>query len=413
MSSVFLEFRDEKKPLNAGFPSFPVHIIRNDQEALSEATRLASLFRKGAIERDQQRRLPVAEIEQFAAAGLFGIAVPQRFGGPGVSAVTVGEVFRIIAAADPSIAQIPQNHFCWQGTLNLGTPEQEAFFQERILRGEAIGNANSEDTRKRPFDHETRAERVAGGYQVTGKKFYSTGAIFAQWVPIFGTDSENRRIMLYAERTAPGLEVINDWSGMGQRTTASGTTVLDQVFVPDSHVFPFYKVREKPHSFGPIASLIHSAIDLGIAEEALADGRDYILTKNRPWIENPHDEHSQEPFIIKRYGELTVGLNAARLIFRRASLAIDAFRQDPTLEKLTAARLVAADARILCAEVALEISNEIFTLTGARATLEKYDLDRHWRNVRTHSLHDPLRWKYYHVGNYHLNEAPLPSGSYI
>ena len=413
MSTTLISEPPSELLYESAAPRPAARIIRSDEEAIAEATRLAELFRKGAIERDQKRRLPFEEIEQFTEAGLYGIAVPKQYGGADVSAVTLGEIFRIIAAADSSIAQIPQNHFCWQGTLNVGTPEQEAFFHQRILQGERIGNANSESTKKRPFDHETKAVRVPGGYRVTGKKFYSTGAIFAHWIPIFSKDEEQRPIMLYAESVAPGLSVINDWSGMGQRTTASGTTILDNVFVPDAHVLPFYKVKEKPHPFGPIASLIHTAVDLGIAEEALADARDYIRTKNRPWIENPHDEHAKEPFIIKRYGELTVGLNAARIVFRRASESIDVFRKAQTVETLTAARLVVADARILAAEIALEISNELFALTGAKATLETYDLDRHWRNARTHTLHDPMRWKYYHLGNYYLNDQPLPSGSYI
>ena len=150
-------------------PIVPAHVIRTDEEAISVADEVAKIIRKGAIDRDQKRLLPQFEVELLSRRGLYGLSVPKKYGGAGVSTVTVGNVFRILAAADPSIAQIPQNHFCWSAVLWLGTPEQEAFFFAKFLAGERLGNAASENTRKRPCDHETVAKRVLGGYAVTGK----------------------------------------------------------------------------------------------------------------------------------------------------------------------------------------------------------------------------------------------------
>jgi alkylation response protein AidB-like acyl-CoA dehydrogenase len=88
---------------------------------------------------------------------------------------------------------------------------------------------------------------------------------------------------------------------------------------------------------------------------------------------------------------------------RHAALEIDRARAEGGAEVATQAGLAAADARFACATAAVTVADQLFPLTGARATLEKYDLDRHWRNARTHTLHDPLRWKLYHLGNYYLN----------
>jgi len=200
---------------------------------------------------------------------------------------------------------------------------------------------------------------------------------------------------------------------MGQRATASGTTILNNVFVPDLYMIPFYKIGAGSQIWTALAGYIHGAIDLGIAEEALGDTRDYIRTKNRPWIDNPFDEHAKEPFIVKRFGELVVELHAAQALLRRAGEALDSYYRNSTEQSCLDARFAVADFRLLAGRVAVDISNELFPLTGARATLGKYDLDRHWRNARTHTLHDPDRWKAYHIGNYFLNGEPPPPKSYV
>jgi SfnB family sulfur acquisition oxidoreductase len=390
-----------------------VHRIQSDAEAIAVISELAKEFREGAIERDQKRILPHDPIRKLTEAGFYGISVPKKYGGPEVSAVTISEVFRLLSAADPSIGQIPQNHFCWAPVFETGTPEQARFFYGRLLEGDKIGNSHAEFTRKKPRDYETKVERVDGGYVITGKKFYSTGAVFAQWIPTFGNDSEGRPIQLYSRSDAPGITILDDWGGMGQRTTASGTTIFDGVFVPDEQVFPFYLTEQSVLHWGPVGLLIHGAVDLGIAEEAYADAKDYILTKNRPWTENTYGEHSREPFIIQSFGELTVELHAAQALQRIAAESIDRLRADPKPERLVDARLAVADARIATGNAAVHISDQLFALTGARATLERYGLDRHWRNSRIHTLHDPFRWKLFHIGNYHLNgELPGP-GAYF
>ena len=391
----------------------PAIILRTDDEAIATARHVADFIRKGAIKRDRERQLPYEEIELLSQSGLLALTVPKAYGGSGIKAVTIGEVFRIISAADPSIGQIPQNHYLIAAALYTGTPEQQEFFWKRLLHGDRFGNANSESTLKRPRDYETVVERVDGGYKLTGKKFYTTGAILAHWVTISAFDEQKRRIVFFAERNSPGLTVVDDWSGMGMRTTASGTTLLDGVFVPDKHVIPFYKIRETLKPVGPIPSLIHVAVDVGIAEEALADAKDYIRTKNRPWIENPHDEHSKEPFIVQRFGELQLKLNTSLALYRHAAETIDAYTDAPSEKRALEASLAVADARIYSTKASLEITSELFALTGAKATLAEYDLDRHWRNTRTHTLHDPARWKVYHLGNHRLNDAPLPTNSYI
>lgn len=390
-----------------------VKVIRSDEEALGVVRRLSAEFRQGAIERDRDRTLPTSEIDRLTEEGFFGIAVPREFGGAFVSAETITESFRLISAADPSIGQIPQNHFCWLPLFSNGTPEQADFFYRRILAGDRIGNAHSEDTRKRPGDYQHTLEKVDGGWVVSGRKYYSTGAIFAQWIPFIAPDLEGRQSMFFVEASTPGVTVINDWQGMGQRTTASGTTVFDKVFIPDFNVFPFISEGPTNRVRMLLASLIHAAIDQGIAEEVLEDAGNYIRDANRPWIDNPYEEHAKEPFVIKEFGELAVTVRTAGVSLKHAARSVDKARANPTDETVLEARLAIADARINTGNAATRISDQFFTLTGARATLEKHALDRHWRNARTHSLHDPFRWKHFHLGNYYLNGIVPGPRTYI
>jgi SfnB family sulfur acquisition oxidoreductase len=406
---------DRIRPSNNEARKEPVHVIKSDEEALTVVERLAKEFRRGALRRDQERILPTGEIEELTRAGFFGISIPKRYGGADVSAATIAETFRILSAADPSIGQIPQNHFCWLPLFELGTPEQADFFFKRLLAGDRIGNAHSEDTKRRPGEYEHKLEKVDGGWVITGRKYYSTGAIFAQWIPFIGqrTGSKEQALIYFVDAKQRGVTVLNDWDGMGQRTTASGTTIFENVFVPDFNVLPFQAPSDSGRSFSLNASLIHAAVDVGIAEEALSDAADYIRQHNRPWINNPDEEHAREPFVVREFGKLGVLVRSAALSLRDAARQIDLARARSSVETVLAARLAIADARLLGSEAATKVADEFFLLTGARATLGKYGLDRHWRNARIHSLHDPLRWKEFHVGNYYLNGIEPPPGSYI
>ena len=93
-----------------------------------------------------------------------------------------------------------------------------------------------------------------------------------------------------------------------------------------------------------------------------------------------------------------------------AEIGTDRRRLDSYSETLAVnqATLVTSESKVLTTEVAIAATNKLFELAGTRSTLREHNLDRHWRNARTHTLHDPVRWKYFHVGNYHLNGVNPP-----
>ena len=187
-----------------------------------------------------------------------------------------------------------------------------------------------------------------------------------------------------------------------------GTVLIDQVRVPRTHLIPAYRGYAAPSADGAIFQIIQAAIDVGIARNALADTVDFVRTRSRPWIDSQLDHASQDPHTVHALGGLQIRLHASEALLERAGLAIDRAVAAPDAETVAAAQLAVAEAKVLSTEIALETSSKLFELAGARATAGSYNLDRHWRNARTHTLHDPVRWKYAIVGNHLLNGVKPP-----
>lgn len=385
-------------------PSSPAHVITSDAEAIEIARRLAADFAKDAALRDREGLLPLDELDAFSQSGLWGINIPKAYGGAGVSYVTLTEVIKIISAADPSIGQIPQNHLSiLEHIASDGTEEQKRFFFGEVLKGIRFGNAFSEKNTANVGTFETRIVEDGDNVVVNGQKFYATGALLAHIVPIVGLDEDGNSFLAFADRDAPGLTVINDWSSFGQRTTASGTVIAENVRVPKSRVVAAYKAFARPTAAGPISQIIQAAVDTGIARGTIEDTIAFIRTRARAWVDSGRDKATEDPFTISAVGDLEIRLHAAEAILERAARLIDVALADPNEDTVAEAAVTTAEAKVLSTEIAILAANKLFELGGTRSTLAAHGLDRHWRNARTHTLHDPVRWKYFHIGNFYLN----------
>ncbi|MEO9648699.1 MAG: SfnB family sulfur acquisition oxidoreductase [Hyphomicrobiales bacterium] len=380
------------------------HLIRDDNEALDVAARLAELFAQEASARDRDRVLPVAEIQAYSASGLLGAIVPKRFGGAAISNVTLSRVTATISEADSSIGQIPQPHYCLVDAVRIvGTPiQQETFFAD-ALAGKLFGNAVSEVGK----DYETSTTTLKGSV-LNGRKFYSTGSLFADWVPIAAKDDHGKAVMVYVPAEAIGLSVLDDWTGMGQRTTASGSVVAENVEVQDWQVLARHRLFDEPTIHGPFAQLLHTAIDLGIARAAMSDLRDWVQKRARPWKDSGVNQASSDPLTTTSIGRMVMQLHAAEGMLDRAGGYVDEASANPSDVTVGEASVAVAEAKVLATELALAASSMLFELAGTQSSLEEHNLARHWRNARTHTLHDPVRWKPHVVGSFWLNNALPP-----
>ena len=390
-------------------PAEPAHIIRDDAEAIEIAQRLATEFARDAALRDREGILPLNELDAFSQSGLWAMAIPKIYGGAGVSWVTVAKVIAIISAADSALGQLPQNHLA--GVAHLVADGSEAQKQEllgEVLAGLRWGNAFSEKNSRTVADFQTRFQREGDDVVINGEKFYATGALLAHRIHAVALDDQDRAHLIVLDRNTPGVTIINNWSSFGQRTTASGTVLLENVRAPLSRVIPAYQAFERPTAAGPISQIIQAAVDVGIARGTVEDTLHFVRERSRPWIDSGQERASDDHFTLAAVGDLKIRLHAAEALLWRAGETIDLALQQPDESTVAAATVTTAEAKVLTTEIAILAGNKLFELAGTRSTLQEFNLDRHWRNARTHTLHDPVRWKYYHVGNYYLNGTPPP-----
>ena len=178
-------------------------------------------------------------------------------------------------------------------------------------------------------------------------------------------------------------------------------------------MLPNYLAYEQPTALGPFAQIIQAAIDAGIAIAALKETAAFVRQHSRPWIDSNLEQASEDPLLIADFGDLQIRVHGAEALLRRAGEVLDIAIADPTEATVAAASVAVAEAKVLTTEAALKTTNKLFELSGTKSTLQQFNLDRYWRNARAHTLHDPVRWKYYAVGNYALNDVLPPRHPYI
>lgn len=386
--------------------------LATEDEGLAAAKQLATQIAEGSAVRDRERILPYREMELVAQSGLLGVTVPSEYGGTDISNPFLAEVIAILSEADSSIGQIPQNHFYILEVLRLaGTEEQKRYFFSRALAGEHFANALAETGTKAAGEIKTRLVPGGVGYRLSGKKYYSTGALFCDWIAIFALDPKDRIAMAIVPRNCEGVTVIDDWTGFGQRTTASGSVIIDNVYVPADSVIIHEALFAQQTTIGALGQLLHAAVDLGIAKAAFTDMIQFVQTRSRGHHKLGIDEARHDPLIVARTGIVATRIEAASALLERAGHKLDVAQVSPSPETAAEASLAVAAAKVLTTEAALEASNALFELAGTSSTDEKLNLDRHWRNARTHTVHDPVRWKHHAIGDFHLNgRLPAPSG---
>ena len=386
-------------------------------EALAVAAEVAADLAATSAERDRDRVLPGAELERLSSSGLLAVTVPAAFGGAELSVETLVEVFRILAAGDPSVAQVPHSHFVYVNAMRYqGTQAQQRFFFSQVLAGKRFGNAQSETGTRHVRDIRTALTPAGNGrWTLDGTKGYSTGALFADWIPVLAhkdtlaAPGTGPLHVAWVERDAAGVTVTDDWNGMGQRTTASGTVRLVDVEVTEDRITPYHLTFEGPQTYGAFAQVLHAALDVGIARAALREAADFVRTTSRPYPDAQVERAADDPLVVQALGRMEVGVRASEALLREAGRAVDVADDDLTAATAASASLAVAAVRAHSAEVAVDVASRLFEVCGTRSALDQLNLHRHWRNARTHTLHDPAAWKVQHLGRWVADGTPPPN----
>lgn len=403
-------------------PTTDPAVLSTEQQALATADALAAELAAGSAERERSGASLLPQLRQVAESGLLSVVVPAEHGGPGLSAAVKVEVLRRLSRGDSAVGQLLLSHFViGQAISGLGRQQPAPRIYADILAGAQLGNASAERGTQTGLDrHTTVTPRGDGTWVLNGTKYYATGALGAKWIAVAavvaGREGETATVFIRPDQDGVTLD-LEQWSAFGQRGTASGEVRLADVVVDDELVIEEGAAPDPvdgpPSVLGAYDQALHAAVDIGIARAALEDGAEFVRTRSRPWKEAVLagvTRADEEPHVVRRFGELTARLYALEALLAHGTALVDEGLAEAELSRDTAARasLQVAGAKALAQEYAVEIASAIFELTGTSGTDSAANLDRHWRNVRTHSLHDPARWKYVHLGNHTLHGTRPP-----
>ena len=383
---------------------------RSDPIAVAEA--LAERLSLTAAQRDRDGGHAATEREWIRASGLLTLSIPAEFGGDGAPWVTVFQVIRILARADSALAHVFGFHHLQLAGIRLyGNAQQQrrlltATVDDNLFWGNALN----------PLDQRTTARASADGFVLDGIKSFSSGSVGSDWLTISAWDAANGGALIGVLPTAqPGVRVQPDWDAFGQRQTDSGNVHFDQVHLPADLVLQAPNQSPTPQATlrSQVAQLIMANLYLGIGQGAFELARTYTREQSRAWFASGVDAAAQDPLIQHRYGQLWLLLRPAEVLADVAAQAIDkAFAKGALLSARERGEVAVAvaEAKTLSHKAGIEISCQMFELTGARATSGSLGYDRFWRNVRVHTLHDPVDYKLRDLGRYALDgSVPEPT----
>lgn len=370
----------------------------------SALTDTAASIAAGAADRDRERRYPTAEYDALRDIGFWSLSVPVEYGGLGLGYTALMDAVTEVATADGSLGQIPQNHFNTVERIHRqGTPAQRAELLSRVATGAVLGNASAEPRERPPGEAATRLSADGGGYRLTGRKVYSTGALLADLIAVQARDDAGQQVLALVERHAPGVQIVDDWSGFGQRTTASGTAILVDVAVSPLHVLRAPADPRVRYRVSAQSQLLHCAIDAGIAQGALRAAIRLAREVHGGRGSNAID-FADDVLGVSRLGELWIAVETAHALVRQSAQGLDdlAYHADDAdqaalSDVLDVFHLVMA-AKSASTKAALTVTSALIDIGGASSTRREHGLDRFWRDARTHTVHDALRWKPYSIG---------------
>ncbi|MFJ7088383.1 acyl-CoA dehydrogenase family protein [Streptomyces griseus] len=381
---------------------------------IERAAEVAALLATDAAARDRAGATPYTEIRLLKDSGLVTLLGPAEHGGGGQDWTTAYRVIREVAKADGSIGQLLGYHYLWNWAARLvGTREQwEHVEAEAVRHTWFFGGAVN------PRDNDVVVTEDGDDLVFTGAKTFSTGSKVSDVTVLEGVlEGTDQHIFAIVPSDSPGLTFHDDWDNIGQRLTESGGVTIDGVRTPWASAAGYVDKEFRPRVYNtlnvPTIQLVFISFYLGIAAGALETAATYTRTKTRSWLHGGYDQAVDEPYVIDTYGDLTTKLWAVEAL--ADAVAAEGQKLHDAPDEVTAQSRGAFEVRVAAAkaratEVALEVTSRIFEVTGARATASAEGLDRFWRNVRTHTLHDPVAYKRREVGRHVLTgELPEPT----
>jgi alkylation response protein AidB-like acyl-CoA dehydrogenase len=400
------------QPAASQLPDYP----STTGEWIDRARQVAQVLAVDAALRERIGKPPFCEIQSLKDSGLVTLMGPKAHGGGGEKWPVALRVCREVSKADASVGQLLGYHYLWAwATRFFGTEGQIAEAESHYTRncyfyGGAIN----------PRDKDIVAVDEGATLRLNGTKSFASGSAVSDLTCLTGKLEDGRLVFVIADSKSPSLVYNYDWDNIGQRQTESGSISVTDLVVPWSAAIGYVDKKVTPMTYNTLSlltlQLIMTNMYLGIAEGAMESAAEYTRTKTRPWPYggDNKDSATDEWYILEAYGDFRSKLWAAEALIERVNEELAGLLHGPR-EAVTfkqrgdvAVRISAAKQRII--RDGLDVCSRIFEVMGARSTAAEYGFDRFWRNLRTHSLHDPVAYKAREVGRYELlGEPPQPS----
>ncbi|WP_322044049.1 acyl-CoA dehydrogenase family protein [Paraburkholderia sp. J67] len=365
-----------------------------------------------AAAREIERTLPFEEIEWLRDARLTAARVPREHGGLGLSLPEFFELLIELSAAESNLTQALRAHFGFVEHILASAPERQAVWFERLANGAIVGAAWSETGEAKQAQFSTRLTRSNDGWQLNGTKFYTTGSLFADWIHVGASDENGEAISLTIDRRANGVEVIDDWDGMGQRLTASGTSRFTDVPVDEREIVAGRAPFDYSEGF---YQLVHLATLAGINRAAANEAAALVASRKRSYSHAPAARPADDAQVLQVVGRIRARAWTAAAAVAQAARALE--RAERAVGDAHASAAIAEaeieiwQAQTVVSQLVLDATANVFDALGASATLRPQALDRHWRNARTITSHNPRIYKDRIVGEFAVN-GTLPGGQW-
>lgn len=389
-----------------------------------ELEALISAIAEGASERDRTRTLPFEAVDLIRKARLGALRIPISNGGGGASIRELFQVVIALAEADPNVAHILRNHFAFADRFaQPGKGDGHVRWRDLVAGGAIFGLASAELSQARVGTASLEADLSPApngdGYLLNGVKYYSTGSIFADYILVRAEDPSGRLVSIVLPADAPGLTLEDDWDGLGQRLTGTGTTRLQDVPVPATHaLFDDEGVAFTRPYYGALQQLYLTGVIAGILRGAANDATALVSRRGRSFEHAPSPRPSDDPILQQGVGDIVSAAFAAEATVLAAADALDrSFLSEiggvPDLDLAHAASLAAAKAKVVVDALAGRAGTALFDVGGASATKQSANLDRHWRNARTLASHNPASYKAQLIGKHAVTGVRLPSTGFF
>ena len=209
---------------------------------LSQA--LLNRCRERAPQYDRDNTFCQEDFDELKAAGYLRMALPKNFGGPGFNLAQVARETRQLAQYAPATALCINMHNYWVGVaadLMRGGDTSLEWLLREAAAGEVFAAGHAEHGNDIPgLLSTTKAERVDGGYKLTGRKAF--GSLSPVWTRMGGHSMDTsdpaapKIVHFFMPRDTKGYTIKDTWDVMGMRATKSDDTVLEGAFVPDKYI---------------------------------------------------------------------------------------------------------------------------------------------------------------------------------